>query len=37
MKYFEREWELVGEFENIKKLVSNRVTIFVNPEDIIKI
>lgn len=37
MKYFEKEWELVGEFENMKKIVSNGVTIFVNPEDIVKI
>lgn len=36
-RYFEMDWELVGEIENKKKLFSDGITIFVDAEGIIEV
>lgn len=35
--YFQREWELIGEFKDMKKIYSDGITILVYEDDIIKI
>lgn len=35
--YFQREWELIGEFKDMKKIYSDGITVLVYEDDIIKI